>query len=140
MAAYTPGWPLHEDKLDHIPICEQPGQTGCVTGWTAWRDGTIPKNYDQWYGGATSVNPITWRRDTLPNEPEDHTVFVGRKFDELVERPLTARVKGSILWVSKPFAVLPTKNLHVGDFNLFWVNVRENAVLRAKTFQAQAKR
>ncbi|MEO1448522.1 MAG: DUF3089 domain-containing protein, partial [Bacteroidota bacterium] len=36
IAAYTPGWPLHEEMFAHIPVCEQPSQTGCVMGWTAW--------------------------------------------------------------------------------------------------------
>lgn len=140
VAAYAPGWPFAAEMFEHIPVCENPSQTACIAGWASWREGTKPKEYDPWYTNASVVNPVSWQIDTLPNAPEDHQVFLGRKFEKLVERPLTARIHGGILWVSRPIPFLPQKNYHIGDFNLFWVNVRENAVLRSQTFLARARR
>ena len=49
-----------------------------------------------------------------------------------------AQVDGPVLWVGKPKmflgGLLQRDNYHVGDFNLFYANVRRNAILRARTF------
>lgn len=51
-----------------------------------------------------------------------------------------AQVHGNILWASKPrfpgSFLMTRKNYHVGDFNLFYVNVRENARARVRAFGA----
>lgn len=134
VAAYVPGWPFRADKFQHIPVCSSPSQTGCVSGWCSWQEGVMPKEYDKWYTDAVVVNPITWRVDGLPSPPTDHQVFIGQKFYKPLERPLIAQAQGGILWVSKPFPFIPVKNLHVGDFNLFWFNVRENVHLRTQAY------
>ena len=49
-----------------------------------------------------------------------------------------AKVKGPVLWVGKPkmmFAnLIKMKDYHIGDYNLFYINVRDNARLRAEKF------
>jgi len=44
-----------------------------------------------------------------------------------------------MLWISRPrfpwSFLYMKKNYHVGDFNLFYVNVRENVKLRVEAFE-----
>ncbi len=78
----------------------------------------------------------------LPND-----VFVSHKenkgavlygFNKVRKHIFGAKVEGSMLWVGRPRLFLGflfrRDDYHAGDYNLFYVNVRENAVLRAQTF------
>ena len=51
---------------------------------------------------------------------------------------LTARVNGGILWLDKPHifggALIHQNNWHVGDYNLFWENIRSNVTDRIRSF------
>ena len=49
-----------------------------------------------------------------------------------------AQVKDGMVWIGHPKVFgsifLPTKRWHYAEYNLFYLNIRENAQLRAKTF------
>ena len=59
-------------------------------------------------------------------------------FSKIRPQVADAQIHESILWTKRPHfpgSIFYTrKNYHPGDFNLFYVNVRENARLRAKVF------
>ena len=138
VAAYLPGWPFTEETFSSIPVCESPEQTGCVTGWCSWKMGSLPKNYETFYQGAVVTNPISWKADDSLAPRSEHKGFVTSKYDKVIPNRLDAQGNDGILWVSKPFKFTTVKNLHVGDFNLFWVDVRENVALRVKKYLQQA--
>jgi hypothetical protein len=59
-------------------------------------------------------------------------------YKKIAEHCSDAQVKGGILWIKHPhfpfsFAVY-MRNYHVGDINLFYNDVRSNAVLRVNEF------
>ena len=59
-------------------------------------------------------------------------------FSQVVE----AKVNGGILWVKRPEVpgkwVIQGENFHIGDFNLFWLDVRKNVAARLDAYlQAQ---
>jgi hypothetical protein len=139
VAAYLPGWPVTPATFSSIPACLSPDQTGCVTSWNSWKMGSLPKNYDSFYKGAIVTNPITWKTDDSLAPKSKHKGFVTSKYDKVIPQKLEAQGNNGILLVSKPFRFTPTSNLHVGDFNLFWVDVRENVALRIKHYLQDAK-
>ncbi|MFM7193794.1 MAG: DUF3089 domain-containing protein, partial [Bacteroidota bacterium] len=53
-----------------------------------------------------------------------------------------AQSKDGILWTNIPYVRgrfwVRTKNWHRADMNLFYNNIRENAILRVSKFQEQA--
>ena len=61
-----------------------------------------------------------------------------RNFDRVIPGLVEAQIHGNVLWVNKPKffgnIFLKTKNYHIADYNLFYVNIRENAGSRIKAF------
>ncbi|MEL6699845.1 MAG: DUF3089 domain-containing protein [Bacteroidota bacterium] len=137
VAAYLAGWPWPENTLSSIPICESPDQTGCAMAWATYVKGAFPKNYDTFYQNSFSINPITWTRDTMEVSAEAHQGFLMGNFEEIRRKNLSSQIAGRILWVDNPFKVNPRRNLHIGDYNLFWVDIRKNVALRVESYLAE---
>ncbi|TAE54991.1 MAG: DUF3089 domain-containing protein [Bacteroidetes bacterium] len=137
VAAYIVGWPFHEDEFKSLPVCAEPSGTGCVVGWCTWREGCIPKNYDTYYKGAVVVNPISWRYDEALAPESEHKGFLWRDYEKIYSERLFAQAHGGILWVKRPLAILPQQNYHIGDYNLFWLDIRTNVALRSDTWLSQ---
>ncbi len=137
VAAYIAGWPVPADTFAVLKPCENPEQTGCYASWCSFEWGTAPKN-PQWYDDAVVVNPITWRMDTVPSEINMHRGTVMGGYDEVYPAVLKAQVHGGYLWVTRPdikgTSIISSNNFHIADYNLFWVNVRENAIHRAEQY------
>ena len=139
VAAYLVGWPFNRETFSSIPVCETPYQYGCTAGWNSWKMGSLPKNYDSFYKGAVVTNPISWLADDSFADRSQHKGFIGKNYDKISRNHLDAQGNDGILLVSKPYKITPVKSLHVGDFNLFWLDVRENVALRAQNYLEQAK-
>lgn len=134
VAAYLAGWPFPADTFSTLPVCESPDQTGCVMGWATWKAGAIPDDLDTYYKDAVTVNPLTWRTDETLAPDSLHQGFLMGNYKKIKSQHINAQVHKGILWISKPFPVTPIKNLHIGDYNLFWVDIRENVQLRSQIF------
>ena len=143
VAAYLVGMPVSKNAYRTIPVCESPTQTGCFVSWRTYRDDFQPKpGYRDTVPDIAVVNPLSWATDTLlvPAEQNRGGVLMNYNAgprDNLV----SAQIRGAGLFTSKPkfFGSLffRTKNYHIADYNLFWVNIRENAVARTTAFTAQ---
>jgi hypothetical protein len=70
-----------------------------------------------------------------------HRGAVLKPFGKVYPQICDAQVFGGILWITKPkfpgAFLYRTSNFHSGDINLFYIDIRENAILRAKTFVQQ---
>lgn len=137
VAAYLPGWPIEEGFYDHIPASNAPEQTGCVSTWCTFKMGYEPDNLESWYGNAIVTNPINWKSDGTPSEKAEHKGFLMENYKKIYREAVNAEKHAGILWISNPIPLLSYKNYHVGDFNLFWLDVRENAALRVESFLRQ---
>ncbi|MEL6591957.1 MAG: DUF3089 domain-containing protein, partial [Bacteroidota bacterium] len=140
VAAYILGWPFQADTFQSIPVCNDPRQTGCVMGWCTFREGYEPGNLNTFYQDAVVVNPLNWKADGTPATAEEHDGFLKGNYKSFKKEALSVRQHQGILWTSNPIPVLgaTVKNYHVGDFNLFWLDVRENAAERLEAYlQAQ---
>lgn len=135
VAAYLPGWPFTTSTFDELPVCERPDQTGCVMGWATWKKGAIPESIETFYKNAVVVNPISWTTGTTYASPDLHKGFLNAKYKKIKAQHIDAQIYKGILWVSSPFAVSPIKDYHIGDYNLFWLDIRENVALRVANFQ-----
>ncbi|RMG59175.1 MAG: DUF3089 domain-containing protein [Bacteroidetes bacterium] len=137
VAAYLPGWPIPANTYAHIPVCDSATQTGCVASWCSWKEGVIPKDYDTYYRGAIVVNPVSWTTDTTISRQEAHLGFLGKNFKTIHRQALTTQIRDGYLWVSNPLPFSPLRNYHIGDYNLFWVDIRENVAARVAAFQGR---
>jgi hypothetical protein len=83
------------------------------------------------------VNPVTWQTEGSASK-DQHLGFLYSN-DDLFCHCFETNVMDGAVWVSRPCSYLglvswTMKNLHVGDVNLFWMDIHENAKLRARTY------
>lgn len=141
VAAYIVGWPAPATYFQNIPVCSTPDQTGCFCSWRTFREGYRPSYVKKETFTAAVTNPLSW---TTTNEAVSRDLNKGgvlRDFNQVVPRTTNARISGNVLWTKKPkfpgSFFFRTKNYHIGDINLFYMNIRENITQRIKAYQQQ---
>jgi hypothetical protein len=139
VCAYMPGYRIKNEEFKSIPVGNNPDQTGCFVSWRSYVKGEIPKKLDAEKGNSVCVNPITWNISTEWASPALHQgIMLG--FESIIPNTLSAAIEPNtkILWVDVPPQILEMlekkKDLHIYDFNLFWMNIRENVKLRIEAF------
>ena len=142
IAAYVVGWPIDLDYLAEHPeiaVCEDSTQTGCIISW----------NTESKHAGATIVNkrslcinPLNWNREEIyvPQSENYGAVFYLSAKPDTISNYIGAQCKNGILEVDK----IPNKKelkgmyalglYHRFDYNFFYMNVKQNAQLRIKTY------
>lgn len=138
VAAYLIGMPIKQNAFQQIVPCENATQTGCFVTWRTWEAENSPASKagdDE----IVVVNPLTWTRskETAPKELNKGAVLLN--FDKILPSICDATIKGAYLEVSHPkfpwSFLYNNKNYHIADFNLFYSNVRENALSRVASYQ-----
>ncbi len=137
VAAYLVGIPVAKDYFKKIPLCTTPEMTGCFCSWRTYKEGSKPKNYTP-DNNIAVVNPITWTTEETPSPKSEHKGAIFYDFNKVYSKITTARAFDGFLYVNKPkfpgSIFLVRKNYHIADFNLFWLDVRENAKYREGLF------
>jgi hypothetical protein len=153
IAAYLPGGALRAEAIG-VPVCDAPTQTGCVVSWNArgpnFEHNAFELDADDEHtmAGRVCVNPISWTTDGLEaaadrsagalffdtDEPVIKPAFADASCRDGVlvvtsmgdtERDVMSRL---LLWVMGP------ENYHPIDVQLFYVDLRRNAVARVQAF------
>jgi len=137
IAAYIPGIAIRKEEFKYIYLMKSPTETGGFVSWNTYKNKYYPKTYNEWFKGVATSNPITWD-DKIVSQRKDHKGFLFTN-DKLYKQALTVYVKDGILWTSLPhfpyrIFALGKKRYHTGDINLFWEDIRENAVIRVKSY------
>ncbi len=135
VVAYIVGIPIPKGAFRFIPLCENENQTGCYCSWRTFKEGHEPKiNQSK----VAVVNPLTWKTDDAYAPPSLNKGAVYRDFSKVAVGKNSAQIHSGILWTNKPkfrgSILMQTKNYHPGDFNIFYMNVRENAKQRIGAF------
>jgi Protein of unknown function (DUF3089) len=136
-AAYVVGYPLPKDFLKQIKPCENPEETGCVCSWRTWeRDYGRRKAFET---NMICTNPISWTTAEGVYAPKTASLGgVVRPFCRVYPQLSDAEVYKGIVLCSKPkfagSALFTRKNYHIGDLNLYYMDVRENARRRVDAF------
>lgn len=139
VAAYLVGFPMEQDKFKTIPVCNSPTQTGCVAHWASYVEGESPKD-TVWYKNAVVTNPVNWKSDGTAAPASEHLGIVWKNFQYDKNKQLATSTYKNVLNVQNPIRFKAKKNLHVGDFNLFWMNVRQNVADRVVAYQMSHKK
>ncbi|MEL6538125.1 MAG: DUF3089 domain-containing protein, partial [Bacteroidota bacterium] len=138
VAAYLVGWAIPQDYFESLTPCEAPAETGCWMTWNTKGYGHYPKNYEQGLNRSVVTNPISWSVDQPSVPYAEHIGGVNAKYALLKPASVDAHIQEGLLWVHPPkipgAKLARIKNWHRGDYNLFWLDVRRNAQLRAATY------
>lgn len=137
VVAYIPGMGIPLNSFDKLKPCVDSLQTGCFCGWRTYRSGYEPV-FTRNYGQSYVTNPLTWTADETYVPATQNKGAVLRKFNKIYRHVTDAQVHGGILWVQRPHFpgsfLYRASNYHIGDINLFYLNIRSNVQTRVRMF------
>jgi hypothetical protein len=138
VAAYLIGLPVYDTLYSYLKICKDSTETGCFVSWRTFAQEYFPEGYVIPEHDAVCTNPLTWRSDSAHASYDLNKGGILKNFDRVIPSFSDAQVKDGVVRINKPrFFFSPFfnyKNYHIVDYNLFYMNIRENAQLRVKKF------
>jgi hypothetical protein len=141
VAAYIVGWPVQKNFFTTLPACEKPDQTHCFCTWRTWDRHYVlkQKNDARLSEKIWCTNPLNWTvADDKYAAKAENKGGVIRPYSKIYPGVTDAEVYKGVLLASKPkfkgSFLFTRKNYHIGDLNLYYMNVRENAQLRSEAF------
>jgi hypothetical protein len=147
VAAYIVGWPVKNNFFKTLKPCQSVEQTNCFCSWRTWERNyglqkfTL-KNLDNSPGFEKNVvctNPLNWTTTDNVYAPKSLNLGgVVRPFEKIYTQITDAEVYNGVLLARKPkfkgSFLFQRKNYHIGDLNLYYLNVRANAQARTKAY------
>ena len=138
VVAYLAGWPVPKDYFSSLKMCEDSQQTGCICSWRTLRKGYTPYYIKPEKGSSLATNPLTWTTTSEYASRQQNRGSILTKFNKLYTQTTDAQITNGILWVKKPKfpggSLYFMRNYHIGDINLFYMNIRENIGQRISSF------
>lgn len=147
VAAYIIGWPVPKEYFTSLKMCEEATETGCIISWRTYRTGFIPsylksknKKSDSLFGQTNTyvTNPLNWKTTEENITKTFNKGSVLTKFNRIYKQVSNAKIENGLLFVNKPkfpwSFLYFTKNYHIADINLFYLNIRENVEQRIYSF------
>lgn len=139
VAAYLVGMAIPKDFFSSLEMCEDPAQTGCFCGWRTFRKGFKPPYVIAEKEFSVVTNPVTWKTDNEYASRKLNKGSVLFKFNKVYKKTTDAQINEGVIWVKRPrfpwSFLYSTKNYHIGDINLYYMNVRENVEQRIFNYQ-----
>jgi len=138
VAAYIVGMAIPKNYFISLKMCNDSLATGCLCGWRTFKKGYRPFYVKRANGNSFVTNPLTWKTDEeyAPRKMNKGSVLY--KFNKVYKATTDARIKTDILWVRKPkfpwSFLYRARNYHVGDINLYYMNIRQNVGQRTESY------
>jgi hypothetical protein len=131
VCAYVVGWNIKPTDLVHIPLGATADATGCYLAWRSYKKGASDWVVKMENGNGVCVNPLTWTTTPGWASSELHKGMVGKDFNTLLKQQVSAGIdeQYKILGVEingNSDGLGLVNNYHIADYNLFYMNVREN--------------
>lgn len=138
VAAYILGIAVEKDLFSSLPLCKDSSSTGCFISWRTYREGYEGRYVSKSDTSIAVINPLVWNTNTTVASRNLQKGALLFKFNKIYPHTQNSQIAGNALWISKPkfpggFLYL-TKNYHAGDYNLFYVNIREDVARRIKYY------
>ena len=138
VVAYIAGWPVFAQTLREIPVCTSPEQTGCFCTWRTFKNNYVSKYVQKETTRSFVTNPLSWDTTSTYIDRNMNRGSVLRNFNKVIEKTNGAKVHNGVLWISKPkfpgSVFFLTRNYHIGDINLFYINLRTNVEQRINAY------
>lgn len=134
VAAYIIGWPVPKTYFTSLQMCADSLQTGCICSWRTFRKNYVPLWLRNEKGNSYVTNPLSWNTSDSFVSRKNNKGSILTNFNKVYTHTTDAQISNGLLYTHKPkfpwsFLFL-TKNYHVGDINLYYVNLRENVSRR----------
>lgn len=151
IVAYLIGGPVERNMFKSIEPSENEFQTGCYVAWHSMQWGKYfnpptkktkgAPGFDA-YGKYDCINPLSWRRDTIHVSQVQNKGSVPYTFNRIDIKGADAKaVASGELWTHLPIhpGYIEMKEYHIFDYNLFYMNIRENVALRVEEYLRKKK-
>ena len=139
VVAYVIGWQVSNEYFSSLKMCADSLQTGCICSWRTFRKGFIPYYLRNENGNSHVTNPLNWTTDKEYASRKLNKGSVLTKFNKVYYQTTDAQISNGLLYVKKPkfpwSFVYFTRNYHIADINLYYLNIRENIRQRIAGFQ-----
>ncbi|MBS1563084.1 MAG: DUF3089 domain-containing protein, partial [Bacteroidetes bacterium] len=138
VAAYVIGMYIPGDYFTSLSRCRDSLQTGCVIGWRTFKQGYEPDYVKNEQRRGWVTNPLTWTSDSTPAPYTLNKGAVLTRFNSIVPHLAGATIHGDVLWIDRLHTtggfLVRMKNFHIGDINLFYLNLRQDVRRRVGLF------
>ena len=138
VAAYIVGMPLSRGTFSYIPTCENPDDIGCWLTWNTYAKDYYPPNHDFWYADALNVNPLSWTTDTTYVSWGENRGGVLKNYKKIRPGISDAQNMDGMLWINKlrffGSFLINWDRYHIVDYNLFYLNIRDNVERRVTKY------
>ncbi len=160
VATYVVGWPVsveHDLPALGLPACSGPQQTGCLLSWQSFSKPADTSSVDAVFDRGTGfdgkprqgsrmvcTNPLTGGAGSTAPAKANLGLLMGdgNAASTMLVSPgnvgATCSKRGYLIIEGAPQMgsfVLPGNNYHVYDYQLFWSNVRADALRRTAAWQ-----
>jgi hypothetical protein len=134
VCAYIIGLPVFTSYFQILKPCVDSTSTGCFVTWRTFQENYVPEFVQKEKEKAFVTNPLTWRLTEDFASARLNKGGILKNFNKVITELVHAQVHDNILWVNKPKffgnIFLTLKNYHIVDYNLFYMNIRENVQTR----------
>lgn len=140
VAAYVIGMYIPANRFVSLKACSDSTATGCILGWRTYKRGYLPEFVVKEGNTGIITNPLSG----APSPgPLPHTANLGSvltKFNEVHTGLAGAEIHEGVLWIDRLHMtggrLIKRKNFHVGDINLFYVNIQRDLNERVRQFKS----
>ena len=140
VCAYVIEWQIKNEDFKELKVGETPDATGCFVGWRTYKKGELDFVVKRENGNSICVNPVSWNTSSEEVPKEKHKGAMGMDSTKICTQCIGTSIDPvhKTLWVELPEGTNEKferlKNLHVADYNLFYLDIRENVITRIKAF------
>lgn len=142
VTCYLLGWTIYEEDFEVLESCKSKEDINCYCTWMTYATGYTPSWYDKRMIAGLDIpkciNPMSWDCSGEVNDRKDHLGILTEKRKLKYKGKLTARVHKGLLWLDAPHVLggkrLHKDNWHLGDYNLFYTNIKVNVEERVENF------
>lgn len=142
VVAYILGMYIPATYFHDLKMCTDSTQTGCIAGWRTFKHGYEPDFVLKEKNTGWVTNPLTWQTTDVYASSDLNKGGIISNFEKLHKGISDAQIHDGVLWINKPHMpgsiLLRMKNFHVGDINLYYMNIRENLRQRIRNYGAHS--
>jgi hypothetical protein len=134
VVAYLAGMAVPVNSFTNIKGCTYPQETGCVCSWRTYKEGYVPSFVKKEQYSVILTNPLSWSSSHVSADFSENPGAILWKFDNPIPAAAQAMNQGNVIWTKKPRffgnILYMKKNYHAGDYNLYYISIRNNVMQR----------
>jgi len=138
VVTYIVGWAIPKNSFEKIDVCNDSLQTNCLCGWRTYKVDYVPAYVKEEKIKSMVTNPLSWTTNSNDVDAKYNRGSVLRDFSKIIRNTTDAQIHEGVLWVNRPkfpgSVFYRSKNYHIGDINLFYMNMRENIQQRIYSY------